>query len=235
MIIGLTQPYFKQPKNYRINMRVALLLCLSLFTTGLWGQQLRPADLVANHQHRLQTYEPVTLFAPAPRRESLDLTHYQFLTLDTEYQAALYHAAPSVLRMTLPDAAGGVPLTLDLVKVEQPAPVVIESHSQAPVRVDPGVHYRGTLRDDPESVVAVSIWDEGLSGLISSPALGGNWVLGPLSDAQGRGSGDPTGYVLYEDAELFQEELFSCGTPDDGQPYATEELRPVPRGRDARW
>ncbi len=85
----------------------------------------------------------------------------------------------------------------------------------ATVAYQAGRYYRGIVKGDNNSVVAVSIFQNQVIGVIST-AREGNIVLGKLEIED-----NETDYILYSDTELLVTHNFECGTtePDD---YATK-------------
>jgi Metallo-peptidase family M12/Secretion system C-terminal sorting domain len=66
------------------------------------------------------------------------------------------------------------------------------------------VFYRGTIKDNPNSVVSISIFENEISGFISSED--GNLVLGKLKNSNQ--------IVLYNDKDLRKKPDFECSMPD---------------------
>lgn len=94
-----------------------------------------------------------------------------------------------------------------------------------PLDYNPGMHYKGMVEGQPNSVVALSIFNDQVMAMISSPQ--GNTVIGPiLNDRENR-------HVLYLDNDLNRLSDFECGTLDDGIGYTEEQLKELPAGRDA--
>lgn len=217
-------------------MRVTLLLWLvvAFFVNNGFAQDpssIRPADLIAAQAERIQQQETRHLFTLSEGRNRPDiaLEAYESLTIDNEQQEALRHQAPAHLQLAIPQGRGEA-VQLQLVRVDMPSFTVIESSSQAPVVVDEAIHYRGIVAGDPSSLVALSVWDGEVAALVSSSTLGGNWVLGRLP-ADSRGTSDPSTYLFYRDKDVFEGQAFSCGTPDSGLEYTSEDLRPVEGSR----
>jgi hypothetical protein len=79
-----------------------------------------------------------------------------------------------------------------------------------------GKHYKGVIDGQPNSLVAVSIFDNEIMGLITS--ANGNLVLGAITDDR------DSRHLLYNDLDLDRKYDFDCGTVDDSKPYTSEEL-----------
>ncbi len=68
-----------------------------------------------------------------------------------------------------------------------------------------GVYYHGVVKNDPSSIVAISIFENQIQGIISNQT--GNYNLGKLPDNSGQ-------YVFYNDQQLKPSNPFTCQTDD---------------------
>ena len=90
------------------------------------------------------------------------------------------------------------------------------ANPDVPMTYDGGVHYRGIIEGDQNSVVAISVFNDQIMGLILKDQS--NYVLGKLQeDTEDR-------HILYKDDELEEIYAFECGTFDDDEPYTKEDL-----------
>ncbi len=190
-------------------------------TTFIFAQtdntSLRPADRVSLMQSAWTQPSVTGLFTPDNSRAPIPgLDNYERLQIDAETHADLHHRAPATLLLALPIGEGRQ-LDLQLVRVDVPQPIITTAADDAVVTVQHAVHYQGIVSGDPTSLVAISLLGDEVMGMVSATRLGGNWVLGKLPDATG-------GYVFYQDTPVFQNEHFSCATPDSGEGYLREEL-----------
>ncbi|HEY3384974.1 MAG TPA: M12 family metallo-peptidase [Saprospiraceae bacterium] len=93
-----------------------------------------------------------------------------------------------------------------------------------PADYTPGIHYQGIIEGQPNSVVALSVFNDQVMALISSDQ--GNTVIGPiLNDRDNR-------HVLYNDKDLDRLSDFECGTLDDDIGYTEDQLQDISQGRD---
>lgn len=80
----------------------------------------------------------------------------------------------------------------------------------------PGLYYHGVISNDPNSLVAISIFDKEIIGLINTN--NGNYIIGKLK-------GDATNqHIIYNDIDLTNSFDLDCGTEDDGVGYTQKEL-----------
>ncbi len=202
-----------------------LWLCIMAIQTTFAQniQSVRPLDLVQARKQALNTKTPQAIFNISATQENLNIEAYETFEIDEEKAAAIQYEAADEMLLELPRKDNEIPLVLELVKVEAPSFTVIESASQAPISVDQAIHYRGIIAGDEQSIVALSVIEGEMVGLVSSNRIGGNWVLAKLPQTEEHDRGQA--YAFYKDQEVFQRENFSCSTPDSGQAYETAELR----------
>ncbi len=189
---------------------------------------LAPADLVQHGKNQGYIFENAHLFVPLSAQQAPDgelknrLNDYQLLRLEPQGLRLFQQRMPVATTFAVPAAAGNT-IELELVQVNLFSDdfQVLESHSTAPVEIAHGLHYRGVVKGDPNSFAAVSIFNDRVMGLISSPSLG-NLVLGKLEEP-----GYDYQHVLYNDREVLGFEDFLCGTPDaTGPGYHAHDLEP---------
>jgi hypothetical protein len=87
---------------------------------------------------------------------------------------------------------------------------MITKDGVVPSRYTPGVYYQGIIKDKPNSVVAISIYENSVMGVISDET--GNCNLGVLEN-------DKTGenYIYYNESDLNVKNNFKCGVDDFGK------------------
>lgn len=163
-----------------------------------------------------------------------EVRNYELLQLEEENLQELIHKSPETFTLRLP-GNGRSPLEVELVQVNIFSETfkVRTSSSPTPVKVKSGLHYRGIIKGEPNSVAAVSIFENEIRGLFSSDRLG-NLTLGKLEEEANQGrSLAAENYILYDDRALAARQEFECGTPDDGPDYSIDELSYTSVGRDA--
>lgn len=78
-----------------------------------------------------------------------------------------------------------------------------------------GVHYKGVIDADPNSIAAFSFYNDEVMGLIGYSE--GNINIGKIE-------GERNAHLIYNDMNLQVQNPFECGTDDDGYVYTKEEL-----------
>lgn len=210
-------------------MRFPLTLLAMLASLLAFAQEgLKPIDLINTTKNNRTTFEQLDLFSLSQQSDyaplrALDADHYTLLQLDEELLSALVHQRPAALQLSLPGTGRSVSIDLELVRVSPLSPgfIAVSASSNSPVKAQPGAHYRGIVKGDPGSVVALSFFEGEVMGLISTPDAG-NLVLG--KNQQGR---SPEEYILYNDQDVLREMPFDCATSDDAPDYRPEQLQPV--------
>ncbi|MEN0006761.1 MAG: zinc-dependent metalloprotease [Bacteroidota bacterium] len=211
----------------RTPFALLVLLALALNTlciTQTYAQKC-PSQLVESYKTAGASFESIDLFEQLPQsrtpsRLTAELqSDYTLLQLNAQTLNELRSTKATTLQLQLPQA-GRSTLQLELVKVDLFAngPYIRLASTNQLTRVNPGLHYRGTVKGDPNSLVAISVLDDEVMGLISTTATG-NLVLGRLQH-----DGQEGEHILYPDMEVFENEQFVCATPDDPHTYTRAEL-----------
>jgi Metallo-peptidase family M12 len=142
----------------------------------------------------------------------------QLLLLKPEILNQLNRSAPETITMNLPvSAKESMQLLLYRVDIFSPDFSLFRSSDRArSVPYNSGHHYRGIVKGDMNSVVAMSFFENEIMGMIGTDA--GNMVIGKT------GSGYEGVYIIYNDKNLLNSSTFECRMPDDGGAYTLKEL-----------
>lgn len=109
------------------------------------------------------------------------------------------------LNLAIPSAKGNAfELELIPVNIYSPKFRLLNAANQE-VPFIKSMHYKGIIKGDPNSLVAISISNGEVSGFISNKD--GNYVLGKLRKSEN--------YILYNDSELLQKNTNKCGVSDE--------------------
>ncbi len=87
---------------------------------------------------------------------------------------------------------------------------MITENGIVPYKYNPGIFYRGIIKDNPNSIATISIFENSVIGIISDEF--GNYNLGVLK-------GDLSGenYIFYNDRDLYVKNNFKCDVDDFGK------------------
>lgn len=192
-------------------LRIYSLLAIWLAGGTFWAvaqTTLPVAAAVQQFRDQGGRFQTLNIFASAPQRDAAAgavAPNAEFLTLDPRQLSNTVEKASSALTLHLP--YHGETLTLDLLETDVYTgdfSVVTSTSGNEPVSYRPGRHYRGALRGDGRSVVALSIFAGEIMGLIADDRHG-DLVLGRLDRPQ-----NDSEYILYADQDLTVQNPFSC-------------------------
>jgi hypothetical protein len=203
-----------------------IIVLISVMSVGLnlFAGSLKPiAQKISEQQTKLAALAGTELFAisNSSNQKSIQMTAIVSNATVLEFRQgntqSILSAKPENLNLVIPTKAG-VNVELELFRSDFFTPdftVVTSGSNGQPVPYAGGVHYWGIIKGDNSSLAAISIFNDEVMGLISSPAIG-NLVLGKLeNDAQGR-------HILYNDKDLHSTRVPHCDTPEDGLGYGKE-------------
>ncbi len=131
---------------------------------------------------------------------------------------ALQDARPAVVEMNFPlPELGMSSVTLVPNKVLADGFVLNTSDGRT-IAYEGGLYYYGTLSGNPNSIAAISVFDNEIHGIISTP--NGTFVIGKMDDAPG------DLHLIYNDRNYLQPWDLDCATPDDDfEGYKPHELQ----------
>jgi hypothetical protein len=199
------------------------ILLLLILTPIFCAAQQRIANEIQLLEKNGVKFAPVSLVS----LQSEDIGRYPglnaiqegaILDLDLSAISDLKSQGTQFISLTLP-AAGRRSMTLDLMEVDVLAPDFKAYTSDDPFHPKPytgAKHYRGIIHGDAGSIVALSVFNDEIMGLISTQQ--GTFVLGKIRNSREHL------HILYNDADLVGKPGWECGTPDDGQGYTKEQL-----------
>ncbi len=207
-------------------MRTSLLLTLLFFAVSLTiTAQKQPINRskIKNQMvgKEFPTYQVFSL-EKNPQKSgpvNANLSAYNLLNVAKNSIQQLKIDAPESFSINIP-AASGEAYELQLVKADIVADdfQVRLASTGAVQEVDPGIHYRGTIKGQEGSIAALSVYDDRISALMSDPKLGNLQVDKLSEDSQGH-------HIVYKQTDLKDDLSFSCETSDDGPRYTTAELQ----------
>jgi hypothetical protein len=180
------------------------------------AQQIKPlAAMIANAKSagvRFERAEPLQLDKTGDNDANLAETvrAATLLSTDPTLLNTLFEANNPAIELVLPYKNSVLHLELLQNQTLTDDFSVVTSEG-ATVAYEAGRYYRGIVKGDNSSVVAVSLFRNELIGVIST-SREGNIVLGKLEIED-----NETDYILYNDADLLAPNTFECGTtePDD--------------------
>jgi len=201
------------------------LLALAV-TTMSYSQALKPiAKKITDQLTEGKNFTPVNLFTISPsslqrsndQQVVADATMLNFNSIQAQ---GIMASSPENIRMTIPVNAGP-PLELFLYKADIFTPdfrVTTSGNNGNAVAYSGGVHYWGIVSGDNNSLASISIFNNEVMGIITSPSSG-NLVLGKIEN-------DPASmHVLYNDKNLPAAPSTACYTAEDDLHYKSKDLQ----------
>lgn len=138
------------------------------------------------------------------------VTEAEVFQADYSKLLEMYEDAPENMALSLP-LSNGTLKNFKLFKTDIYAPgfnLYTSAQPEESYSYKGGIHYWGIEDGNPDAIAAISIFENEIMGLITSPGEG-NLVLGKLENA-------PMGfYVLYNDSKLIKSNPLECATIDD--------------------
>ena len=206
-----------------------LLICLPMM---LWAQNLKPvAQKIFTAKQQQAVFATENLFTVSPENEQLNRQHAATATKATYVElnksaiASLMSQKPDFLSLRIPINNNTVQVDLYKANIFTPDFSVTSAGSNGgAVNYTPGLHYQGIINGDNNSIAAISIFDDEVMALISTPAAG-NFVIGRLENDRSNL------HVIYNDADLTSRPAMECATLADNGTYTPQELQlPANRG-----
>ncbi|GGD41294.1 hypothetical protein GCM10011514_01680 [Emticicia aquatilis] len=128
------------------------------------------------------------------------------VSIDVSKLTDLWQRPRPTLVLSLPIAGRSTPITVELARIQVTTTNFKVSSSstlnQNP-KTDEGVHYRGIVKGDTESVAAISIYKNEVRGFIADKT--GKYEIGKLKDKS-------SDHIIYNERDLTSTQPFACGT-----------------------
>jgi hypothetical protein len=206
-------------------MRSLLASLLLVFSLGTHAQTIQDGEVGRRHTALLNKgvrFAPVRLFDALPADAATTslwsgaLSKAEVFQLDPTKVLELLGTQPEHIALELPTAAGIVVLELQRTRITTEDFSVITASKGKAVEHMPGLHYRGVVRGDLASIVAVSVFPDLVMGIVSDAT--GERVMGRFEQA-------PKGlHVFYHEDDLLARSTATCFTEDDGETYQRSKL-----------
>lgn len=182
------------------------------------AQQLKPlAQKIADQHENAQTFYAAPLLhspiaSTTRNAEGLQTlaSEATFLQLDPAALAQLNKTKPQALLLTIPMGTEMVNLELVQHNIFADGFHVATPESLQGTPYEPGLHYRGIIQGDNNSLVAISIFQDGFMGVFSSDQYG-NVNVGPYKAADA-GTYE---YMVLAERHLLVDNPNACATPEE--------------------
>ncbi len=218
----------KRQKNIK-----RVLFILFLFTSFFsYGQQVQENKIFNNVEAKKAqnlSFEKTSLFSDIIKANNAysDVVRGGIiLEFDAQKAMDILLDNHQQINLELPFYSNGETIELELYQSDIFSPnfnIYEASRRNVPVTPQSGLHYHGVIKGDAQSLVAISIFEDQIIGMISNND--GNYVLGKIESHE-------TDHILYLDKNLIVENEFSCETEDDDFRGYTDEQLNYSAGRD---
>jgi hypothetical protein len=207
-------------------MRISLLLLLALFTVHSFvSAQKQPiSQSKVRNQLAGKDFPAYQLFSLVKTPEksgqiSADVSKYDLLQLERSAIQQLKKEAPESFSIQVPSSEKTYELQLVKTQIFADGFTVQMASGATMEGVDAGTHYQGTIVGVEGSIASLSVYDDRVSALISSPDEG-NVMVDKLQEGLASVS-----HILYKQDHLKHDISLNCETSDDGPRYQLAELQ----------
>lgn len=151
-------------------------------------------------------FPQTSLFNTPQERDDLPLLADQLTQfhINAPKLAALYESAPTTLALSIPQMNGN-PIELELARVEILAPEfkigTLGDNPQNALPVSQGLHYRGILKGNPQSIASLSVFDD--QAVIMYADNSGTYQLAKTEDGSNK-------YLLLRKEDLHASAPYTC-------------------------
>lgn len=194
------------------------LLVLLVFSSSLFGQTDNEKNqnyggIIAQKIDQInetnENYADYELFskdedASKSAKYTTSATDVTVLKLNSESLKSIVNESPDFLTVSIPYLDKNIQIELYRYEILTNDFTAIDESGKV-INYTPGKYYRGIIKNDPKSIVAISFFDNDVMGVISSNDLA-NIVLGKSVDKQD--------YITYSDKNLLSNYQFNCGVED---------------------
>jgi hypothetical protein len=196
--------------------KTLILFCLIFSTVYAQKNVLRQINDARRTATNAETLKPFTIATTKQSlKNSLTPTNSsQQLILNSSILKQIETTKPSFLKLSIPNSETTF-FNLELIPIEIFAPnfKVVNSKDQE-VPAERGIHYKGIIEGDANSLVSISFINGTVGGIISNQA--GNFNLSKMKDSEN--------YILFNDKDLTARLNFPCGVEDGLEKILPEDV-----------
>ncbi|WP_299258673.1 M12 family metallo-peptidase [uncultured Aquimarina sp.] len=188
---------------------LVILLMTSSFVVQ--SQNIKPKHQVKFAKISGKSFKEVSLFDLKTEKSKVSIPkefkNYSILSLQSSELKNLISSLPEVINFSLPGKKSSMLLELIKVEVKTDNFSIVEMPSGKIIKPNNEIiHYRGIVKNSPNSIAAISILKGEVSGIISIEGEIGNLVLGKLDHSKD--------HILYEDRDISHLNDFVCQLQD---------------------
>ncbi len=198
----------------RKHIYITLLACLTFWSAygQLSDSRQWPAQTSIDQlQLQNEVFYPAGIFSTPVNQIEEGIGPYVSLKMDDRGLKELFNANYKSIQLKIPQPGGttvNVLLTQHQIHAEDFEFSITDASGKHPVTMNKGRYYYGVVEGKPSSLVAISIFEDEISGVISDES--GNWNLGRRKNNQEE-------YVFFNDQTFRLPIQFKCETADNDQ------------------
>ncbi|MBK8389095.1 MAG: T9SS type A sorting domain-containing protein [Saprospiraceae bacterium] len=182
-------------------MRIrSVILLLFLTLSQIFGQKLKPAELVKSQTQFIQK----SLFEQNNRSSIAipkSIKSYELMDLDKVKVSELLHSGNQAIELTIPTQKRAA-MKLKLVEIVMPEFSVTAAHSGEKIKYRKGKHYRGIVDGQEKSMVALSVFDNEVMGFIAEERSETILSIGKIEGAET--------HIIYDESQIDLTQKFEC-------------------------
>lgn len=200
------------------------ILFFLLLTTATFAQNKKVAETILHIQKENKVFVKHILFA-VQHKNTVDIEqnvdNATIATLNTDEVNTIVTSKNDYIEINIPYDGIIIPILLYKVDIQASA-YQVDSDKATNIPVEKGVHYRGIIKNDPNSLASFNFYKNQMSGIVSSEKYK-NLVIGKLQTA-----GNNSDYSIYSDANLKSQNAFLCNTIEpisSGEPTLADKTQ----------
>lgn len=200
-------------------MKINLLLSILLISAqSLLGQVIKPSDLVRETKlnENIETFQLFSEIENETSEATRSFNEFAEFKIEQNQLQSVLRSESKFVEFEFP-ITNSKTIQVELVEVDiyQGNDHIITAPNEKIVPVNIGKHYRGIVKGNSNSVVAISVFNNQVNGLISEQGVP-SLVLGKVDGSEN--------HVIYSSKEISSEFDFQCSMKDDGLQYKAEEF-----------
>ncbi len=206
-------------------MKHILMIVVTLFSVISFAQThpQKPSQRIQQEKASGASFENISLFNSIDSQKSREqipseLKEYTVFAFDKGKLASFKSKVPMTMNLAIPLQKSAISVELVKVDIRTEDFEITEMPSGKTIRADNSViHYRGIVKGQPNSIAAISFFDNEVSGIISIGEESSNFVIGKLDNSKNQ--------IIYKDKDISHLNDFVCQMADDPyNPYTEEQL-----------
>ena len=228
-------------KSYTILQVLAILAVSALIIAGFSGfeehkdydmhkVQLRnEVSKIISEKHNTSVFEDVNLFS-LKKDDIIEnnlnsfVSNHILLSINDESLNQVLHSKKENINLRIPVMENNfVEVEMTRVSIRTEDFTLKSLSGSKEVKLDDGLHYRGTVKGNNSSWAAFSFFENNVMGMIATE--GGDYVLGSIQDEN---KNFTSNYVFYNDNDLKKGNDFKCGVNEKEDLFVRNFKNPTP-------